>query len=154
MGNEGDWRVSWWGNLGGVRESMSLISRNRKSELSRFRSNDKDSNCCGLKMDVCCYRITNWGKHVFSGKNGRWGDLSFLEGFSRQFQHKRLRMMYISLVQRCMFQWCRRAFIWTFQVNVWGFVDSNESSIVVFLKRLIKRNLFKGHIEAMSLGWN
>ena len=115
-----------------MRESIVLISRNRKSESSHFRNSDRDNNCFRLKMDVCCYRISNWGRHVFGGRNGRQGGLSFLEGFSRWFRHRRLRAIYISWVQRYMFLWCRRALIWIFQVNVWGFVDSNESSIEVF----------------------
>ena len=42
--------------------------------------------------------------------------------------------MYISLVQRRMFQWCSRAFIWIVQVDVQEFVDSNQ----------VVRRVFKG----------
>ena len=130
MGNEGDPGVPWWGNSGGVRESILMISRNRKSESSCFRSNDKDSNCCQSKTDVRCYRIANWGRHAFNGKSGKRGDLSFPKGVSRRFRHKRLEAMCISLVWRRMFRWCNRTFIWNIQVNLWeGFVDSDESFI-------------------------
>ena len=60
--------------------------------------------------------------------------------------------MYISLVQRRMFQWCSRAFIWIVQVDVQEFVDSKESSLVVFLKKSIKQNCSKVMFEAVSLG--